>query len=167
MTQTENIVNLRLLIGYLGERSQANWWPSEFLAAKSEAFHAPVFPKVWELAQLSGVTEAARRVHDERLGIGRVFHLFRLPETIEQRCFDFLQRSPSVGGIRNLPNSAETALTSLRGLAKTAAIAEEGPVRAGKKSDFDKSDWTSGIASVYAGAFEIGFQTFPYFTDEE
>ena len=32
-----------------------------------------------------GVLEAARRVHDEHIGVGRAFHPFRLPEIMEQR----------------------------------------------------------------------------------
>jgi hypothetical protein len=30
------------------------------------------------------VKEAAARVHDEYIGVGKVYHLFRLPEHIEQ-----------------------------------------------------------------------------------
>lgn len=167
MAIEHDIVRLRFLVGYLGERSQANWWPSEFLAKQSEAFLAPVFPKAWLLAKLSGVTEAARRVHDERIGVGRVFHLFRIPETIEQRCFEIVQAPPVIGGVGKVLNCAETVAATLKDLAKTAWFAEEGPVRVGKKSDLDKPDWISRVAGLYAGAFEGGFQTFPYFTDEE
>jgi len=161
-----DILRLRFLVGYLGERSQANWWPSEFLANQSEAFIDPVFQKTCLLAKLSGVTEAARRVHDERIGVGRVFHLFRLPETVEQRYFEFLQHLPLVSDIKNLPNSADTVLATLREIANKASFTEEGPVKAGKKSDFDRPGWVSKVASLYRDAFERSFQTFPYFTDE-
>jgi hypothetical protein len=112
-----DIIALRFLIGYLGERTQANWWPSDFLAFRSEAFLLPIFQKSAAMAQFSGVTEAARRVHDERIGVGRVFHLFRLPEAIEQRCFEFLQRSLSVDEIKQVFRSRETALAALKEIA--------------------------------------------------
>ena len=42
------------------------------------------------LAQYHGVSEAARRVHDEHLSVGS-FHLFRLPEEMEQDLHALLQ----------------------------------------------------------------------------
>jgi hypothetical protein len=34
--------------------------------------------------QCNGETHAAALVHDERIGVGNVYHLFRLPEEMEQ-----------------------------------------------------------------------------------
>src|SRR5947207_11300108 len=76
---------LRLAVGILGEHGQAAWWPSMFLGQHANAFLSPIFGSKTRMAQYHGVTEAACRIHDERIGVGRVFHLFRLPETIEQR----------------------------------------------------------------------------------
>jgi hypothetical protein len=50
----------------------------------------PVFGANIMQARYQGIVEASKRVHDERIGVGRVFHLFRLPETTEQRLFDSL-----------------------------------------------------------------------------
>ncbi|WP_374343220.1 BrxE family protein [Azonexus sp.] len=36
------IAELRVLIGYLGEKGQANWWGSEFFSATATAFLAPM-----------------------------------------------------------------------------------------------------------------------------
>ena len=82
------IARLKLLVGFLGEQSQFNWWPS--------AFFAPVFNKNAFVAQYHGVQEAASRVHDEHIGIGRVYHLFRLPEHVEQALFNSLQNKAFV-----------------------------------------------------------------------
>ena len=85
------IVRLRLLVGFLGERSQFNWWPSAFFISSSSAFLSPIFTKTAFTAQYHGVKEAASRVHDEHIGVGKVYHLFRLPETVEQTLFGHLQ----------------------------------------------------------------------------
>ncbi|MEI6263193.1 MAG: BrxE family protein, partial [Deltaproteobacteria bacterium] len=71
---------MRLLVGYLGEKDQFNWWPTTFICSFSNLFLSPVFPRTTLLSQYHGILEAARRLHDERIGVGSVFHLFRLPE---------------------------------------------------------------------------------------
>src|SRR6202022_616251 len=80
-----NIVGLRLAVGLLGEQEQSGWWPSSFLGRHAPAFLRPIFGSKTRMAQYHGVTEAACRVHDERIGVGRVYHLYRLPETIETK----------------------------------------------------------------------------------
>src|ERR1044072_3601442 len=77
-------LDLRLIIGYLGEISQFGWWPTAFFDSSSRLFIEPIFSKTSRLAQYYGIKEAACRLHDEYIGIGNVFHLFRLPEGIEQ-----------------------------------------------------------------------------------
>jgi hypothetical protein len=79
------IIGLRLAVGLLGEQEQSGWWPSRFLGRHAHAFLNPIFGGKTRMAQYHGVIEAACRIHDERIGVGRVFHLFRLPETIEQQ----------------------------------------------------------------------------------
>jgi hypothetical protein len=90
------IARLKLLVGFLGEQSQFNWWLSAFFAPSSSAFLAPVFSKNAFADQYHGVQEAASRVHDEHIGIGRVYHLFRLPEHVEQALFNSLQNKAFV-----------------------------------------------------------------------
>ena len=72
------IAGLRLAVGFLGEQEQAAWWPSVFLGRHAHAFLNPIFGSKTRIAQYHGITEAACRVHDESIGVGRVFHLFRL-----------------------------------------------------------------------------------------
>lgn len=72
------VMRLRVAVGYLGEKDQNGWWTSSFLSPTSKPFLSPVFPRTFALAQLHGVTAAAAAVHDDRIGVGDVFHLFRL-----------------------------------------------------------------------------------------
>jgi len=72
------LLQMRLLVGFLGERAQFGWWPTSFNEASSRLFLEPVFSKTSRLAQYHGVLEAARRLHDEHLSVGS-YHLFRVP----------------------------------------------------------------------------------------
>jgi len=78
------IAELRVLVGYLGEKGQDNWWASDFLSTTAAAFLAPIFNRSLFLAQYQGATAAAAKVHDEAIGVGRIYHLFPLPIGIEQ-----------------------------------------------------------------------------------
>ena len=71
------LLQMRMLVGFLGERAQHAWWPTAFYEPSSRHFLEPVFVKTARLAQYHGVVEAARRLHDEHLSVGS-FHLFRL-----------------------------------------------------------------------------------------
>lgn len=64
------LLELRLLVGFLGERAQYAWWPTAFYEPSSRLFLEPVFAKTARLAQYHGVLEAARRLHDEHLNVG-------------------------------------------------------------------------------------------------
>ena len=156
------IVSLRLAVGVLGERDAAGWWRSGFMSATSSAFLAPVFgPKVLQ-ARYQGVLESARRVHDEHIGLGRVFHPFRLPEVMEQRLFDAVQSGG--GELTDAISSPGAATSTLEGLASNAAEAKSGPALLGTSDLLDEQAWVAEAASLYTAAFRAGVQCFPYFT---
>lgn len=109
----EHLATLRAVVGFLGERDQPGWWPSSFFGAGSSAFVTPVFPRTHFLAQCLGVTGAALKVHDERIGVGRVFHLFRLPEDLEQGIHRVLHDDSCVAAIREKLVDREAAMRFL------------------------------------------------------
>src|SRR5690606_19463731 len=78
-----SLLELRTLVDVLEERAQCDWWPTALYEASSRLFLETVFTKTYRLAQYHGVLEAARRLHDEHLSVGS-YHLFRLPEEVEQ-----------------------------------------------------------------------------------
>ena len=85
----EKIYETRFVVGYLGEKNQKAWWNCNFLSQSSKSFLIPIFSKTMVLAQYNGVCKAASIIHDEHIGIGRHFHLFRLPNSIERRLSQF------------------------------------------------------------------------------
>ena len=160
---SEDALKLRLLVGFLGEREQAAWWQSGFLSPTSGAFLSPIFSRTMQLSRYTGVSEAARRVHDERIGVGRVFHLFRLPEAIEQQLFEELRGSWLAGELSRALASQDAALASLRGFFNEPPAVQEGPVSVGDISDLTTKRWLSSVAGAYSAAFTGKVKCFPYF----
>lgn len=158
MSNNHDVSRLRVLVGYLGERQQSNWWPSSFLDRTSEAFLAPVFGHAVANARVVGVTEAARRVHDDAIGVGRAFHLFRLPETLEQELHRTVVESKDAAVA-----SAEAALEELKALSSGEAAANPGPIRVGPLDMLADARWVPAVASHYHAAFTAGVPSFPYF----
>ena len=153
---------LRLLVGFLGEKGQYHWWSSEFFSATAPAFLNPVFGKTAALAQYHGVKEAACRVHDDHIGVGRVFHLFRLPESTEQALFEMLHNSSMPETLGRDIQSTETAEAALHEIAGSSRDLREGPVQIGSVGDLDGTQWLADAARCYEVAFKSRSRSFPY-----
>ena len=155
------LLQLRLIVGFLGERAQCAWWPTAFYEASSRQFLEPVFPKTFRLAQYHGVLEAARRVHDEHLSVGS-YHLFRLPEEVEQDLHAIVQSSAGEELASQVPPSKEAALDALKRLASTSATSSVGPTAVGSIKEIDSTDTLKAIAAAYLSAFTQDAKTYPY-----
>lgn len=149
-------LSLRVAVAYLGEKSQAGWWDSEFLSITGAQYLRLIYPKTSAHAAVTAATEAARRIHDERIGRGRVAHLFRLP-------------GESNGGVLALdelsklcvPDAAKAVLAELAG--QTRVPASVGPIQIGSLDDAKSDNAIKRLAGVYRTAFEAGTPVFPYF----
>jgi hypothetical protein len=153
------LLKVRLLVGFLGERAQFGWWPTAFYEASGRLFLEPVFPKTTRLAQYHGVIEAARRVHDEHLSVGS-YHLFRLPEEMEQDLHALLQAEPDNLFSAGFCQDKSVALDDLRSVASDAKSNVSGPVSIGKVEEINNH--IQKIAAVYHSAFNSGAPSFPY-----
>lgn len=163
-TQIEALALLRTVVGYLGEREQYGWWQSAFFGAGSKAFLAPVFGKTQVLAQCNGVTRAAALVHDERIGVGNVYHLFRLPEDMEQSLHRALHETALINRIAQVVTSKAAALAELQSLIKPITIDSIGPTRIGAIQKLRTFDQWATVAAHYEQAFAQGSQIYPYFS---
>ncbi|WP_153549609.1 BrxE family protein [Pseudomonas aeruginosa] len=121
------LLQMRLIVGFLGERAQCAWWPTAFYEASSRLFLEPVFSKTSRLAQYHGVLEAARRLHDEHLSVGS-YHLFRLPEEIEQDLHAMVQGGGGEELASQVAQSKEAAMDALKRLAATSGTPGVGRV---------------------------------------
>ena len=160
------IAALRVLIAYLGEKDQANWWGCEFFSDTATSFLAPIFNRSLFLARYQGVTAAAAKVHDEAIGVGRIYHLFRMPIGLEQASADALNDTALVQTVQARLANRELALKRLAELAEKAESALPGPVSLGQMSQDLKAE-LQRAAGFYCAAFTSGIQTFPYVREVE
>lgn len=158
----EYISELRLLVGYLGEKDQFNWWGSGFLAPTSEAFLAPTFPRTTWLAKYHGVSEAACLVHDNRIGVGKNFHLYRLPDSLERSSASVVNEVVASAGLHDKLRSVDAALNRLRELASPESETKEGPVSLGESSEDNFEMPLPRAARIYLDAFQAGVSVFPF-----
>ncbi|RIK38233.1 MAG: BrxE family protein [Chloroflexi bacterium] len=164
-TQLETLAKIRAAVGYLGERDHFAWWQSAFFSAASRTFLAPIFAKTQLLAQVTGVTQAAARIHDERIGVGQVYHLFRLPEPTEQAIHRLLMDAKLSAEITFLTNDKDVALQFLRQHAEPAPVTGMGPTRLGNATDLAKPKTWRSVVNHYLHGFEQSAQIFPYFVE--
>jgi hypothetical protein len=136
-----------------------------FIGQHAHAFLNPIFGSKTRMAQYHGVTEAACRSHDERIGVGRVFHLFRLPETIEQRMSNAFQEGSLPEDVTRCFESTESAESVLAGLAKGPVEVKPGPARLGGADMINSPDGVALVAATYRAAFHAAIKCYPYFTD--
>lgn len=155
------LLEMRMLVGFLGERAQCGWWPTAFYEFSSKNFLEPVYSKTLRLAQYHGVLEAARRLHDEHLSVGS-YHLFRLTEEVEQDLHSILQSDIKKELASQAPQSKEAALDALKRLASSGGIAHEGPTAVGSIQDIDSADTLKYISAAYLWAFSHDTRTYPY-----
>ena len=161
--QRVNILLVRAAVGMLGEKSQSNWWSSDFYAPASDAFLNPLFPKTKALARCSGANEAARRVHDEAIGVGsRVFHLFRLPSSLEQQLHELLRDDAVAYKVASVVSSAGSALEQLHSMAGSVAESLQGPVALADFNGWHKDRWLKSATAHYVNALDRGLPCFPY-----
>ena len=159
------LAHLRAAVGYLGERDQHGWWQSRFLSAGSTPFLTPVFGRTLLLARCAGTTQAAALLHDERIGVGRVFHLFRLPEDLEQAVHHAVRDLTVAPQIAALIASPDAALAYLQGVAYRTVGSGIGPTQVGAVPTLREHPPWRTVAAQYAHAFRTQTQVYPYFTE--
>ncbi len=156
---------LRTLVAYLGEKAQLRWWDTGYLGETGRAFLSINFPRSTLAAGVSAAGSAAKRLHDERIGRSRVFHLFRLPFEIETQVQEAILRADQ-GTLWALIPSREAALSVLGSLAGATLVAPEGPVCVGEERHILTPDGVGESARHYLSAFSRGVVCLPYFMAE-
>lgn len=161
----ETLVKMRSVVGYLGEKEQFNWWPSSFFSSGSHAFLAPIFIKTQLLAQCSSVTRAATITHDSHIGTGDVYHLFRLPEDIEQDIHQLLHSYELNLDIQSIIADKESALNFLHQESSNISPTAVGPALIGSIGSLRDIDQWHTVCAHYEHGFKQNVEIFPYFTD--
>lgn len=161
-TNLANLAKLRLLVGYLGEKKQCDWWNTGFLDNTGQRYLEMLFPRTALPAALRSAGEAARAVHDARIGKGGAYHLFRLPVEIEDQLEHYVTTENLSEWKAELANK-EAALAALDALAPSPLDAPEGPVQVGSAEKILRKDSISELAAHYYSAMSKGRSCYPYF----
>ena len=164
----EVVAKLRIAVGFLGEQEHHRWWASHFFDEASKVFLEPIFHRTRLLTQYHGVVQAASRVHDEHIGVGQVYHLFRLPEDLEHGVHTAFHRESVVKYLSSVLVGGSPAMKSfLEMTAVKPARNGEGPVRMGTVGSIRTLPAWSAVAGIYLWAFRKELRVFPYFSDPQ
>jgi hypothetical protein len=162
----QQLVQLRLLVGYLGEHKQSGWWDCDFLGPTGLRFLGTVFPRTFQAAALRSTTEAACLIHDKALGRVGNYHLFRFPPALEDRlehCIEKLDWSD----LGKKFESRDAAMIILKKMANAVVKAPAGPVQVGLARRILTSTAVNELAAHYHSGFEDEIRCFPYFAPEK
>ena len=133
-----------------------------FCHHQAERFLGPIYPNSIDVAQYSGVCQAASIVHDEHIGIGKHYHRYRLPDSIERALFQCIQAHKVINDMSDFLKSHDTAVERLKELGEDTVKESDGPVTVGQYAD-NKLDALIQISrSHYISALEGDYKTFPY-----
>jgi hypothetical protein len=131
--QLREILQLRLLVAAMGERSAPPLWRTQFLTEVGIRALTRIFPRTAASAALTSVLAVARESHDKRIGVGGRYHLFRLPTNLEH-AITLLMSEPSFGSLATAvaAKRVEELVQEIGRMANGRAVeAAEGPIKLG------------------------------------
>ena len=154
--------SLRIAVAHLGEKPLAGWWETAFLDAVGFRYLELVYPKTAASASVVSSAEAACRAHDERIGKGRVGHLFRLPPDGEAKLRGELSRLeiPDLKKICTKDAALQLLDTAAAG---AKLVAGTGPIQIGALKEMNTPAGIARMAATYAAGFRSNTRVFPYF----
>jgi hypothetical protein len=157
------LLELRVAVAFLGEHGQNGWWKTQFLQPTGQRFLEFIYPRTAFAAAVTAATEAAKKFHDERIGKGGVFHLFRFPPTLEFRVHQQLLSSDAAR-LAQIVTNASAARALLERYVKNKQPTALGPLRIGEVSAITKEITVAKLAGIYLQSISSATVALPYFT---
>lgn len=163
------VLRLRVLVLALGESAAPAWWKTEFVNETGLRFLERLCPRTSLQAAVHAAGQAASDAHDRAVGHIGVYHLFRLPESLETEIHRMSPDSDQsffsvVRAAFGRPEKLMELLTLVCG--EAAADAAPGAKRIGTEKDLMTTAGFKKTAAVYHRAFAQRRPCFPYFTAE-
>jgi hypothetical protein len=130
---------------------------------------ARVFPRTPVHAALNSVFVAARLEHDQRIGLGKRYHLFRLPESVERAVSDVISEPTfSAQAAAMVADTQNTLRDKLAGMASKQELPRvDGPISLGSIAKMTEPTVLASLAAHYWNSFESARRVFPYFAELE
>lgn len=163
------IFRLRAVVLSLGDSASPAWWKTEFMNETGLRFLDRLYPRTTFHAAVHAAGKAAGDAHDRAAGRVGVYHLFRLPESLETE----LHRMPPdpaddfFPALRNAMGRPEELMKLLALMCDgEGADAAPGARKIGTDKDMMTTAGIRKTAAVYHTAFARNKPGFPYFTAE-
>jgi hypothetical protein len=164
-------IRLRALVLALGETADPAWWKTEFMNETGLRFLERLYPRTPVRAALHAAGRAACEAHDKAVGRVGVYHLFRLPDSLESEMHaaQSSEDEEFINQFRSCLGRSDDLLDMLSKLCTgpPAKGVAAGPKRIGSASDAAGIDALGTAASIYHEAFKRGKPAFPYFSSEQ
>lgn len=163
------IFQIRAVVLAIGESVSPAWWKTEFMNEAGLRFLERLYPRTAFHAAVHAAGKAAGDFHDRAVGRIGVYHLFRLPESLETEIYRipidmaddfFLILRKGMGR----PEELIKLLAAMCGGEK--ADAAPGAKKIGTDKDMVTTAGIKQTAAVYHAAFAMNKPSFPYFTAE-
>ena len=139
----DQLFTLRKSVSFLGEKENFSWWQTNILNSVGLKFMQTNYPRTAHNAALEAVGLAATKEHDEKIGLGRVYHLFRLPHELQQSLHQLsLEREKEI----SFPSTKEEAIEELRSISNEILSVQPGPCQIGTKKTIRSSFGVQEIA---------------------
>jgi hypothetical protein len=167
----QSLQRLRVLVAVVGGATHAKWWRTEFLTVAGLRFLERLYPRTRNSAAIQATAVAARLLHDSSIGRGGVYHLFRLPESIEGQLHAHAARGALTQIVRDLEPSLERSDAMLAQFEASPLELTEGapgPQRIGTLRELRRgSQVVAKWAGAYLHAFRNEYKVFPYVEAEK
>jgi hypothetical protein len=162
-------LRLRALVLALGESADPAWWKTGFMNETGLRFLERLFPRTYFQAAVHAAGKAASDVHDQAVGRVGVYHLFRLPESLETEIY----RTPPdidddfLSALRGVLGQKEKLMEMLSSICSgEKAETAHGAKRIGTDHDLMNAEGYRKTAAMYYTAFVKGKPVFPYFASD-
>jgi len=162
MTEKKSLIEIRLLVSYLGEKDQCNWWDSQFLTTTGLSFLEISFPRTPYIAAYTSISNIAEKTHEKAIAKDGSVNLFKLPGQLEEQITKYISNTQLEDFFKSVTNK-ELALQKLKSYFKQAVTSPTGAVQVGKVKDILTPQGISEMAAHYYDAFLNGKKVFPYF----
>ncbi len=164
------VFRLQALVLALGESADPAWWKTGFMNETGLRFLERIYPRTFLSAAVCSAGKAASNIHDRAVGRIGAYHLFRLPESLENE----ISRMPLetnqafLSTLRDALGRPERLMELL--IQICGRVEREGSFgarRMGTDRDLMTIAGIKKTAAVYYQAFMENKLSFPYFTIEQ
>lgn len=158
----EAFLELQMIILFLGEKNQFNWWDTSFLTNTGIDFLKISFPRIPYVSAFNSTRKAARLLHDESISKENSYHLFKFP-IYQEEIFYRQVNETNIKMIYSGISSKESAIQKLKVISHQVIQSPEGSVQIGSEKSLFTENSIHEIAAHYYDAFTSNKKVYPYF----